>query len=146
MINLYCVGIYFNKSLAFKDDGGGLMLGSSLLVEAAKHGLRYQVNSSGHNEYLSYTPKTGDNLRHAPLNGIFPFYGLPLPLSESLRQVGEISHIFQYTTSGTVKTPVDTNVPPQFSNNAFSDGSDLRIRLISIFANQAQPFSGSAQV
>jgi len=138
-IRLYCVGVYFYQEVDFHDDGGGFMRGSSILAAAAARGLRYQVNTVGHIEYLSYTPKLGDPLSHPPAPPLaFPFYGLPLSLREAPAPIGEVSHIFQYTCDATLATSPAYN--PQFVNNGFPTDSEIRIRLVSIYVNQAPTY------
>ncbi len=156
MIKLYCVGIYFLKDIAFVADipstssTPAYMYGSTILAAAAALGLRYQVNAGGHLEYVSYTPVVGDTFRHfkpspavppgpgavAPF--AFPFYGQPLSHFESPKPIGQPSQILQYTSAPRAKTDLVDN--PQFYFNGFQDGSDIRIRLESIYVSQAPTY------
>lgn len=123
MIRLYCVGIYFRKEIPFVNDvtvgGVHYMFGSSILKEASEVlNLRYQVNTAGHLEYVSYTPQVGDTFAHftvskngappqpppvkpgaGPAPRAFPYYGQPLSLFENPQPIGQISQILQFTVT-----------------------------------------------
>ena len=136
-ITVYCVGIFFNKSIDFvpdlKNSSNELafMSGESILKACAALGLRYQLTSqSGQISYLSYTPTAAPTNHTSTPPKIFPFIGQPLNLIQTLRPVGEISNVFQYTASQPPLKPVEGR--PSFKVNGFRDGSDIRIRLLSI--------------
>jgi len=173
MITLYCVGIYFRKDIPFQPDtnigGVDYMLGSTILNIASTHGLRYQVNSIGHLEYLSYTPKVGDTFAHflgidgahpqpTPVKPAvppaqnpavpraFPFYGQPLSQFENPQPIGQQSQILQFTVepnsldyAGKKITTGDPSTP-QFYFSAFPDKCEIRTRLINIYVSQAPTY------
>lgn len=145
-IRLYCVGIYFYNDVDFLPDAGfqfsnttklpagtPVMPGSYILAAAAKNfGLRYSLSEhSAHVEYLSFTPQNDSPFRHPTTAPEFPFYGQPLTLQEVQAPIGSASRIFQYTCDKMVATPLEQNA--QFGSNGFQQGSEIRIRLLSIY-------------
>jgi hypothetical protein len=151
------------------------MSGQAILKSAADHfGLRYKLApidlkvasiypQRAHVQFLSYTP-TVKNDPHPrvtlPTNlpgdvpSNFPFYGLPLSLTEVLAPLGEVSRVIQYTVGSTKPydnpTPrplKNTGVPvpsdpvgsfnhtgdQAFGDNGFLDNTQIRLRLLSIY-------------
>lgn len=145
MIRLYCVGVYFYHDIPFtpgpnmKTDnpaipaGTKLMPGAFVLAAAAKQfGLRYSLSlKTSHIEYISYTPTKNSPRRHTTSGNEFPYYGKELSLQEVQHAIGDISFIFQYTCDKPVATPLEQN--PQFGVNGFQTGSEIRVRLLSIY-------------
>jgi hypothetical protein len=140
-IRLYCVGIYFYRDLDFHADpaitgesGVAYMSGARLFKEAAAFGLLAHTNAMGHIEMLGYTPKAGDPVRKhpgAPTPNPYIALGKLLTLTETLNAVGQLSQVLQYTVAGKASKPLDENA--QFAKTGFSEGSFIRVRLISIY-------------
>lgn len=132
-IEVYCVGIFFDEKITFKADSGTFMSGEAVLAAcASQFHLRYQLTVKGSISYLSFTPVRVPTKHTGPTKRIFPFIGQPLKLIQKLRPVGEISEVFQYNLmSGSVKHSLEGR--PNFKGNGFSDGSEIRIRLLSIY-------------
>jgi hypothetical protein len=113
------------------------MSGHAIAEEASKQGLTCTLSPTGHIDFVSYTPKMDDPMRHPPSSAPkpFPCYGKELSLKEVLKKVSDppqTSLILQYTCDG--PTPwVDLQTSPQFGKNGFLGGSFIRVRLISIF-------------
>ena len=117
MIRVYCVGIHYRHTIDFTPDpmNGQYMSGAAILAASAqKWGLRYKLSSSppsavnGHINYLGYTPNAAtDNDKVDPGSSPrvtfavfgakeFPFYGLPLSMTETLAPIGQMSQVIQY--------------------------------------------------
>ena len=134
-ISVYAVGIYFRKPIAFIPDGNGplgpTMSGKALLAAANGHGLIYAFDGPGTIGTLEFTPTAGDLLTHGPKRTGSSLAGKTLALSQTVNKYPVPSIIFQYTSSVQPIKPVGTR--PAFATNQFYDGSDVRIRLLSIF-------------
>jgi hypothetical protein len=132
-IQLYAVGIYFNKSIVFKSDGtaGGVptMSGNAILAAAAALGLRSKVLPNGLLSQLTYTPTSAADFRSGSTNTAL--IGYSLSLNQSLTGFPVPSQVLQYTSSIAPTTPVVSR--PAFGTNGFKDGSDIRIRLLTIY-------------
>lgn len=178
MIRVYCVGIHFRHHIDFVPDlhpagHPPYMSGAAILAACAKKWkLRYKLTTNppsaveGHINYLSYTPDAAtDNDMVDPGSTprvtfaifgskVFPFFGLPLSLTETLAPIGQISQVLQYgvqSLSGGANPKVffENPLPPpepnpdlirpandgqsSFGKIGVPDNSEVRIRLLSIY-------------
>jgi hypothetical protein len=181
MIRVYCVGIHFRHHIAFVADpefsgSGTFMSGASILKACAdKWHLRYKLTTHppsvvpGHINYVSYTPNAAsDNETSDPGSAprvtfgvfvkdkkevVFPFFGQPLSLTETLAPIGQLSQVLQYGVQsidgGAIPKlcfpdppkddPNPTQIKPgndgrsSFGTIGIPDNSEVRIRLLSIY-------------
>ena len=169
MIRLYCVGIHFNKQVGFVPDldasgkkegeagvGELVFMSGEAIFKAAQdqYDLRYQLTAPGsrvpgHIAHVGYTPKKGDHPR-ITFNVSFPYYGVPLSLTEVLNPIGQLSYVLQYSIQAEdrFKVPTPKTLYPtgpqrvrgdlktgdaQFATNGFPDECEIRVRLLSIY-------------
>lgn len=134
-ISVYAVGIYFRKPIAFIPDGNGplgpTMSGKALLAAANGQGLVYAFDPPGTIGMLEFTPTAGDLLTHGPKATGKSLAGKTLILSQTINKYPLSSIIFQYTSS--IQPVKSVGTRPAFATNQFYNGSDVRIRLLSIF-------------
>jgi hypothetical protein len=184
MIRVYCVGIHFRHHIDFVPDlqpagEPPYMTGAAILAACAtKWKLRYKLTTKppsavdGHINYVSYTPDSAtDNEKADPGSSprvtfaifgskVFPFFGQPLSLAETLAPIGQPSQVLQYgvqsINGGAIpklyfKDPPPPPPPPlppppnpdfirpgndgqsSFGKIGIPDNSEVRIRLLSIY-------------
>jgi len=164
-ISIYAVGIHFRNTVDFvtdlkanpSDPAPTFMSGAAILqAAAAKYGLRYKLTVPGlspqanHISYVSYTPTVANDPHpRVTVGKNFPFYGLPLSLTEILAPIGQASQVLQYTvqsldpTKPTPKVlyntgpldPANPNAPHDsaFGSNGFPPDIEIRIRSLNIY-------------
>ena len=133
-IQLYVVGLYFNKSINFISDGssGGkaTMSGAKLLSEAKKAypSFSYKLVAN-YLTQLSYAPTSPADFKPGSTNT--SLIGYMLSHTENLIGFPGCSEVLQYTSDLPPTTPTASR--PPFGTNGFQDKSDVRVRLLKIY-------------